>query len=188
MIKLGQTTPITSIDPSDGSKAANLCAEQYDKLRDELLRSHLWNFAAARVKLAQLSDAPAFGFDYAYQLPAAWFRVVTVHDNSNGVGQVVYKIEGRTLLSNATNIYLRYVQKIADANTMDSQFREVLAFRIAMDLALPMTQSMSTRENMTKGFEAALSAAKGTDAVEDFPDAEPEDDWVAARYSGGWGT
>ena len=51
LIKLGAST-IMSL--TEGTKNANLCNEQFAKLRDEVLRGHNWNFAIARAKLAQL--------------------------------------------------------------------------------------------------------------------------------------
>src|SRR3546814_17391527 len=58
----------------EGSKNASLCAELYEKCRDDLLRAHSWNFAMARTKLAQDAEAPAFGPRHAYALPADWAR------------------------------------------------------------------------------------------------------------------
>lgn len=178
LIKLGAST-IMSL--TEGSKNANLANEQFDKLRDELLRSHNWNFATARAKLAQLSDAPAFEFDYGYQLPADWLRTVSVHDNDAGLGAVVYKIEGRVLLSGASDIYLRYIRRITDPNDMDAAFRETMAWKLATDLALPITQSSTAMSEMREGYRTALIKARGVDAFEDFPESMPESDWVTGR-------
>src|SRR5690606_5587709 len=64
---------------AEGSRNAGLCAELYDKCRDDLLRAHSWNFAAARAKLARAAEAPAFGPAHAYVLPADWIRCVAAH-------------------------------------------------------------------------------------------------------------
>lgn len=50
LTKIGAAT-ISSI--SDTNKRALLCNEQYAKLRDDLLRSHPWNFAIKRAYLAK---------------------------------------------------------------------------------------------------------------------------------------
>jgi hypothetical protein len=76
LIKIGASR-ITSL--TEGSKNANLCAEQYAKLRDAELRAHLWNFATSRQKLAQISGAPVSGFEFHYQLPSDWVRTVAVY-------------------------------------------------------------------------------------------------------------
>ena len=178
LIKLGAST-IMSL--TEGSKNANLCNEQYEKLRDDLLRAHLWNFASARAKLAQLADSPVFEFDYAYQLPSDWLRTVSVHDSDAGSGAVLYKLEGRTLLSFSNEIWIRYVRSITDPNDMDAAFREALAFRIATDLALPITQSSSALNEMKEGFRTAFLRARSVDALDDYPEEMPESNWVMER-------
>ena len=179
LIKLGAST-IMSL--TDGSKNANLCNEQYDKLRDDLLRTHPWNFAIRRAKLAQLSEVPAFGFAHAYQLPAEWLRTVTVHDNDAGAGAVRYRIEGRRILADAPDIWLRYVAAVDDPNEMPIAFREALAWRIAADLAQAVTQSSTVQEAMLQGFRPALATAKSIDAIEDYPPEPPPSSWVIARF------
>ena len=172
LIKLG-ASPILSL--TEGSKSANLCNEQYEKVRDDLLRAHPWNFAAARQKLARLAEAPAFGFAFAYQLPADFLRAIEVAD---GIG---YKIEGRKILSDAADIYLRYVRQVTDPNEMDALFREALAWRLAVDLAIPITQSNSTLELMRQGYGAAVGKARAVDAIEDWPEEMPDGSWIAER-------
>ncbi|CAN0544246.1 unnamed protein product [Laminaria digitata] len=179
LIKLGATT-IMSL--TEGSRNANLCLEQYDKLRDDVLRSHVWNFATRRTRLARLAAAPAFGFDHAYQMPADWLRTITVHDNDGGAGAVRYRIEGRRILTGADTIWLKYVARIDDANDMDASFREALAWKIAIDLAVPITQSTTALREAEEGFRRSLVKARSVDAIEDFPDTLPESDWVALRH------
>jgi hypothetical protein len=95
---------------------------------------------------------------------------------------VRYRLEGRTLLSNADDIWLRYVARIADPNDMPPTFQETLAWRIAHDLAQAITQSSTVQELMHRNFLPALSVAKSVDAVEDFPESLPESGWVTGRY------
>ena len=178
LIKLGAAS-IMSL--GDGSRNAALCNEQYGKLRDELLRAHPWNFAVARQKLAKLADAPAYEFAGAFQLPADWLRTVAVHDNDAGAGWVPYRIEGRTLLSDADALWLRYVRRVTDPNDMTASFRESLAWRVAADLAQAITQSSTIQDLMSRGFERSVVAARSVDAIEDWPDAQPPSDWVTAR-------
>lgn len=179
LIKLGASTVMSL---TDGSRNATLCHEQFDKLRDGLLRAHNWNFAIARTALAQLAAAPAFGFAYAYQLPADWLRTLTVHGDAAGRDAPVYRTEGRTLASDAPALYLRYVRRVEDPNDMDASFREALAWQIAADLAIPITQSSTTFGEMRDGLRASLTRARSVDAFEDFPDETPESAWIRGRY------
>lgn len=178
LIKLGATR---IIQLTEGSKNANLCSEQFEKVRDDLLRGHVWNFAIRRTKLAMLAEAPAFEFGRAFQLPSDFLRVVSVHPDASGRGVLPYRIEGRRLLADAGGTYLRYVCQISDPNDMDALFREALAWALAADLSIPITQSNSMRQMMEEGLRAQLAKAKSVDAIEDFPESDIVPAWVAAR-------
>ena len=105
-----------------------------------------------------------------------------MHDNDGGAGAVRYRIEGRRILTDAAGIWLKYVARIDDANEMDASFREALAWKIAIDLAVPITQSTTALREAEDGFRRALVKARSVDAIEDFPDTLPESDWVALRH------
>ena len=178
LVKIGANR-IVALD--EGSRNANACAELYAKLRDNLLRAHVWNFATVRIKLARLASTPAFGFAYEYQLPVDWLRTISVHDNDRGDGFVEYRVEGRRLRCSAEDVYLRYIRIVTDANEMPSDFREALALMLACDLAIPIAQSNALREIMDEAFRDTLARAKSADALEDFPEAMPEGSWVTVR-------
>ena len=165
----------------EGSRNANACAELYPKLRDDLLRSHIWNFATVRLKLGRLASTPAFGFAYEYQLPVDWLRTISVHNNDSGSGFVEYRVEGRRLRCSAEDVYLRYIRIVTDANEMPADFREALAAMLARDLAIPIAQSNALREVMGEAFRDELARAKSADALEDWPEALPEGSWVTVR-------
>lgn len=178
LVKLGEPT-ITALD--QGGKAASTCNALYDKLRDELLRRHQWNFAVARVKLARLSEAPAFGFDHQFELPADHLRTVAVFDNDAGIGAVRYRIEGGAILSDAEDIYLHHIRQVTDPNRMTADFREALSAMLAMEMAIPIADSRTLQQQMAELFRLKLTIAMSTDAVEDFPDEIPAGSWVAER-------
>lgn len=177
---------ITSLE--EGSKNANLCAELYEKCRDDLLRAHTWNFAAARVKLAQDSTAPAFGYGHAYALPADWIRSVVAYSDEGANVPAVYKIEGNKLLSDAADLYLRYIRRIEDANLMPADFREALSCLLARELAVPIAQSNTLEEKLEARFRTRLRRARTTDGLEDTADPLPDSSWTTARHGGTWGS
>ncbi|MCP5116915.1 MAG: hypothetical protein GY953_39315 [bacterium] len=172
---------------ADVSKEAEHCEAFYEPVRDEILAGHNWNFAIKRAKLAQLVATPSFEWDYAFTLPTDFLRAVSVHDNDGGVGAVPYKIEGepddaRRLVSSAEDIYLRYVSQVTDVNQMPAEFREMLSYRIAADLAVPIAASNTLADRMTQFYIRAERRAKSIDAMQDYPEALPDSDWVTARY------
>lgn len=166
---------ITSL--TDGSPTGNDCNALFVPTREKLLRSHDWNFARGRQKLARLSEAPTYEFDHAYQLPTDWLATRAVHDNEDGVGLAIYRIEGMTILSSAEDIYLTYTKKITDASAMPADFRDLFSSRLAEQLAKRNT----VRELMHRDVLKAEKRAKSADAVEDDGAGLEEGSWVIQR-------
>ena len=177
------TTQITSL--SQGTKQATACEVIYEEMRDTLLEMHTWNFATSRVKLARLVATPVFEWSYGYQLPADFLRAVSVHENANSFGATPYKIEGGHINTDATDLYLRYIQRVSDPNLMPPTFRSALTKLLGSRLAVALAQSMSLSEKLYAQFlDQDLPTAKSTDAVQGHADDLPESSWISARYGG----
>ena len=176
--KVGEGT-ITAL--TDGTNAANVANVLYAPVRDRLLRGHVWNFALERVQLARLADAPAFGFNYKYQLPADNIRVVEAYNNDQGIGAVEYRIEGKTMHSDAEEIYLLFIKQVTDTNAMTADFREALAFSLAADMAVPIANSRILAAQMVAEAEKWTRRAKSSDSIEDFPQGIPDGTWSNDR-------
>lgn len=147
--------PIRSVD--DGTRSAKKCLNFYTKLRQGLLRSAKWNFAELRVELPVLATPPAFEYSYAFQLPAKCLRVWEY----NGVGvtttgyyigdttryRPVYKIEGRTLVSNDSRALIVCTQDINNPEIWDPLFYQVVVTWMASKLAasIPKNIDLSTK-------------------------------------------
>lgn len=187
LLKVGAQT-IVSLD--DGSDNANVADILYPIHRDNLLRRHTWNFATRRVKLAQSATIPVFEFDYQYPVPSDYLRVVSVSDNTDGNGRIQYKlewdgsIEQRVILSQATELWLRYIALVTDPNRFSTDFREALSYSIAMDFAIKIVQSNTLYDRMEKAFKNAMRIARSTDGQEDWPEEFPEGSWTEVRSVG----
>lgn len=161
------------------SKAALLCNEQYAKLRDEVLTAHPWNFASTRVELSQNATAPTWGYDYAYDLPSDCLRVLGLEEEDDT--DVAWKVESRQLVTDSTTANILYIKQVADTTKFTPLFAEVLAYRIAMDLAYAITQNMNVQQMMAKLYDDALRKAKSFDAQEGTPDLVEAEDWLNVR-------
>lgn len=170
---------ITALE--EGSKNANLCAELYERCRDDLLRAHSWNFATARAKLAREATTPVFGFAYAYALPADWMRCVDAYGDAGGAAQIIYRVEGDCLLSDADDAFLCYIRRVEDANLMPADFREALACLMARELAVPIAQSNTLEEKLEARFRTRLRRARTTDGLEDQLEPMPLGAWAEVR-------
>lgn len=182
-MRLLKAQRITSL--TDGSNNANTANDVFTDVRDDLLRSHNWNFATKRQKLAQNSTAPTFEFDNAYTLPADWVRTVSVHNNDAGAGRVLYREEEvatvGVIVTSADELWIRYVYRVTDPNRMASDFRTAFAFELA--LAMPGISNLSAAREaaLENRAKARLRTAKHSDAVGSAPEQRPAGSWVTVR-------
>ena len=185
-MRLLKANRITSL--TDGSNNANAANDVFVEVRDDLLRSHNWNFGQKWAKLAQLTTTPVFEFDNAYALPSDWIRTVSVHDNDAGAGTLVYR-EGEiddqgVILHSADELWMRYIYRVTDPNRMAADFRTAFAYALA--LAIPGVSNLSAarEERLEKRADSRLRRAKHSDALGSAPEQRPVGSWITSR--GGW--
>lgn len=179
IIKLGAAA---ILDIDQDSKVAKLCKRRYYGLRDKLLRAYPWGFAIKRIELAQISTAPVYEFSYAHQLPSNSLRVIEIDMRSTK-----YMREGDTIVSNNSEVFVRYVQQITDPNKMDISFREALAAKIAQELCMAIADNQSLYKIMKTDFLDSISEARNTGAIERGGDSILAEEWLKSRYVGNTG-
>ena len=184
---LGAAT-ITSL--TENSKEARLCNRRYETVRDAVLRAHPWNCALTRKTLAQDSDSPEFGFTYQYTLPTDPYCLkVLSFWNSNVDNEiaaydsnVMYKIEGRKILSNEGTCKIVYISRVEDSEQFDSLLSSTIAHRLASETAYAITGSNSVSQAMFALYQDRLREARSMDAMEGYPDKIQADDFLNIRY------
>lgn len=174
-------TLITSF--ADDSPEAKLCNANYDALRDAVLEEREWTFAVARIEPSRLVAVPKFGFSYQFQIPATVIRVLQVSNKSAdysvvGVGaersgtglgrymEIEWLREGQTILCDSEAIYARVIQQIVDTTKHTPAFDQALAARIAMDLAIPLTNSRALQQDMAAMYGEKIALAASSDGLQ----------------------
>ena len=178
---------ITSL--TENSKEARLCNGNFDDVRDAVLRSHPWNIAITRRELARDTDTPAFGFSFQYSLPTDPFclRVLSFWNSNvnNDVAaydsNVMFKIEGRKVLSNEGTCNIIYIGRVTDTEQYDSLLNKAISARLAAEIAYNITGSNSVSQGMIAIYEDRLKEAKGVDSMEGFPEQPQADDFTNIR-------
>lgn len=173
LIKIGHDT-ITAL--TENSKAARLCNQIYEDIRDAVFRAHPWNCLIDRVELAALTTTPAFEYTYEYQLPADCLRVLSVQEDD-----IEFKIENRTLLTDEAEISIRYIKQETDPNAYDALLREAVAARLAAELAIPLSDSTTLAATMWEAYKQKLVEARGMDGQEGTPEDITAELWLEAR-------
>lgn len=188
---------------TEGTKAADLCALHYPRTRDALLRGHPWNFAVRRVTLAQLSTTPNHEFTYFHLMPTDCLKIIRTSWEADGsVGTAVYgfpglmgyadqvapyRIEsldgvGKVLACNEDTVKIEYIAQVTDTALFDDLFTDVLAQRLAAELAMPLADNQALAKSMWEIYTAKLADARTTDAQEGTPrEAVDLGGWIVAR-------
>jgi hypothetical protein len=175
LIEIGQDT-ITSL--TENSKAARLCNQLYEDVRDAVLRSHPWNCAVTRATLGLLSSTPAWGYAYEYQLPTDPYCLRVLRMDYL---DYEFKIEGRKLLTDQGTANILFIFRITDPNQFDKLLIETISGRLASKLAYPLSGSKTLGKEMWKLYESKLVEARGVDAQEGTPDEIEADTWLNER-------
>jgi len=158
---LNQLGATTILSLTEDSKNARLCNSRFTQVRDAVFRSHPWNCLQKRVELAADTTAPAWGFSFAYTLPADCLRLLRILDYDSN-----YKVEGRKILSNTSSMKILYIGRITDPNEYDESLRETLSAALGADIAFAVTSNNQTASNMYNLFQDKLKDARFIDSTE----------------------
>lgn len=178
------------ISLEDDNKQARAIANCFEDLRDDELRAHRWQFAMKRTELAALADAPAFGYQYQYGLPPDYLRMdmvddrfpAAVMDNYIDAEYFDWTIEGNLVLTDiGAPLKLRYIARVEEPNSWDSNFREALASRIAMEICEDLTQSDTKKQAAANDYKRAIQQAVRIGAIEKPSVMPPDNQWIISR-------
>ena len=158
---LNQLGATTILSLTEDSKNARLCNSRYTQVRDALFRTHPWNCLQTRLELAASTDTPAWGFSYAYTLPADCLRLLRILDYDSS-----HRVEGRKILSNASTMKILYISRVTDPNEYDELLRETLSAALGADIAYAVTSNNTTSQNMILSYQEKLRDARFVDSTE----------------------
>lgn len=176
LILLGQK-PIASF--TEATTSARVAANLYPDAKRDFQRAHPWNACIQRVTLAPEATAPAFGFKSRFLLPAECLRVLSASDDG-----MEFKVEGRSILADATVLHLRYIAD-TDEGLWTGDMVQALTLRMAASMAHPVAASAALGDSMAQQAERAMKRAKAVDGQEDTPEAIEDSPLYAARFPGG---
>ena len=175
LVRIGASSITSLSENSEAARAANVI---YDQIRDATLRDHVWNFATRRIQLAQDATAPAFGYVYAYTLPTDCLRVLQME-----LKDMVYKIEGRKLLTDEGTAKVMYISRVTDPNEFDPMFVEALSARLSAELSVTLTDSNSLYQNMMEVYRHKITDARSVDGQESGEPNIVSDTWLDSRVN-----
>lgn len=164
IIELGEDTP-----------EGRLCNENYDPLRESVLEEYEWSFAVRRTTIsAPLDDDEETrdAYDGMNRFLLAdeegVIRILQVANNPkfHEADSTEWYMEQNYIITNLEKVYVRYIFSLVDTNKFSSNFVQALAARIAVDLALPITESTERATAMYQLYVQKLQIAQNTDGIQ----------------------
>ena len=119
---------------------------QWPMALSEFLSDHPWKFAKTRTELTAEVSSPAFGWAYAYELPADFVTLVALNEDELGSGSDLFEIEGNYLLTHVSAAQIEYIATpgsgtlAAFLNRMDSKAQAAFVYLLASKLATPIAK------------------------------------------------
>lgn len=174
---------------TERSKEAEQCRVLYSHLRELVLQEFPWPFAESIVALASLgSPAPGWAFRYRYPADCLKIRNIVQPGFRRALSsdmeipyQIGYDAGGRVIHTDQPEAVCRFTFKVEDSTFFDALFVEALAWRLAMDLALPLTSKPDLQQFAAQQYQMALTLAEGSAFQESQSDPEPESEFVTVR-------
>jgi hypothetical protein len=155
LARLGSAS-IVSLD--DGSSTAAYVRSLFPEAVLSVYGEYDWKSAKKRVELAPLATTPEYGYDYAYQLPSDFVRLVEVDTLDE------YSPEGQTILSNDTSLNITYIARPDDPTKIPGHIQHLLITKLAFLLSTPLTSNEGLSQRLMGEYMEATNRAKDDDS------------------------
>jgi hypothetical protein len=150
---------------TEDSNEARIAKTLYLSTRDYVLRAYPWASLKRRKELNELAEKPISEYSHQYQLPEDCIRVLEVFSPSvNKVYQ--WEVNGTAVLSNQKPISIVYLSNAIAENKYSTQLVQALVYRLASEMAYPMTGNNTAMSNFNALFSQVLDEARTTDSLE----------------------
>ena len=184
LAQLGQE-PIVSLEQED-EKARRLKLF-YEPVRDEVLRTHNWAFAAAQMPLALVDQLPDLHGWRAYKYPSAALFIRGVFSARAPHIRLPFEerfredLQARVLYVAAEDVYADYTRRITDENCFDPAFVKCFSLALAADLAVALTGDTALAAQVLQKYTLALDEARRSNMTENFLRAPQSDAFSEVR-------
>lgn len=199
LFRLGITQGIADI--SDNKTYGRACFAVYEQSVRAMLKERPWPFAVRQVDLALVGENLRADWFYTYRYPTDYLtvnRVVPVVTSSSGT-PVIYQTSdrrlepqtypfaigsdasGRLIHTDVDDALAIGTVYISDTSLYDAMFASALAWRMAKEMAIPLTKNPQMYANAVQMYDQEVSEAFATGMNEEKP-REPRDaDMIRAR-------
>ncbi len=180
---LGQA-PITSLDQDNGQ--ARWLKLFYNSVRDEVLRTHNWAFAATDEPLLLVKTGAHPGGEFIYKYPADALFVRRVY---SAAVQTAFQFSEhfdkdthqRVLVTPAPRARAVYTRQMTDETLFDPAFVKCFALALACDCALALTGDVDLSARLQQKYTLCLEEARRTNMSENWSTLAQTDTFSEVR-------
>ena len=208
LTNIGAAT-IQSLTPTTETEESRKCNLYYAQTRDAVLADHPWGFATKLGVSLSLLTEETKGWTYTYSYPTDCLRALEVTDDSGSQNQYTgsyiknglwYTREGELiapridfekclsadnssnlLVTNQGTARLNYIARVTNTNLFSSQFVEMLSFKLAGKLAIPLKKDGQMKDQMNQEYALLHEKAATSDAEEAHINQSDVSSFQAAR-------
>lgn len=161
---LSQDKRIDTLDTESKDATIFKVSIAYESARKQVLEDHTWNFA----RTEKMTSSTFVKHDYVYPwsspMPADSLRIVAAYDSLGGKAD--YIVYDQTLRSSRPLSRIVYVRDEEDISVWSPSARRALVYRLAADIAKPVTGRINEAQLQEQHYTMAIEHAKLREARE----------------------
>ena len=182
-LDLVREPPIQTLEDSAARPPARWIERNFRTVIDATTAANPWNHARARALLNEDLTAPAFEWDYRYQLPGECLRVLPLTENGERTGSLVpFEIENGFLLTDQSGpLRVRYIRHHLDYSQWPPLFVQLVAVNFAYGLVRRFDAKSALVKDITEMRSELQDAASQIDFVEGTVPQHDEFDILTVR-------
>jgi len=203
LARIGQDVFIGNVD-TEQSKPARLCRLFYDLLLEEVLGDFEWSFTQSVVLLTPVDGDPPIGWQYQFALPSDCLTPTQVTDESGARYWSVYiqnsdfsltlnsltppfktmrsaSAGGVVLVTDLPDAYLIYQARSTETGDYSAAFTSALAWRLAVELSMPMTVEPKLAELARNAYSQNISIAVNKNSRDQIEAQQPDSPTITIR-------
>lgn len=178
----------TLAEQQEESAPARAIRRFWPGARDTVLAEQGWLFANRTMAPVPVEPAP-HPWRYAFLQPADCIAVRAVYEGSQLLKAVAWETGGDTtaqgidralVLTDTPLAYVAYTRRVEDVTRWPAWFADAVSWRLAWEIAMPLSQSRDVRADCLRWYQETLERARVMDARQQRQD-EPEGELLRWR-------
>jgi hypothetical protein len=184
---IGASATISSL--TEASEEAFHCNLLFADTRDTLLRSFPWGFATRHIALSDVGTPPGnWNYRYSYPNDCLFAREILQTNTVAGSNDPIpFEValgdayDSRVILTDQETATLIYTYQATNTLVFEPMFINALAWKLASEIAMPITRDEKRMEQAYQMYLGVLSEAKTFNANESHIDRNTDASWITGR-------